>query len=73
MAILGLEGVGPGNWVYCAGPAFQPCVIWLEGEEPSDPIEAPLAAKEGKEAPRRQVRNRSARGHRYTPNKGSNR
>jgi hypothetical protein len=35
--------------------------------------QAPLAAKEGKEAPRRQVRNRSARGHRYTPNpKGSN-
>ena len=35
--------------------------------------QAPLAAKEGKEAPRRQVRNRSARRHRYTPNpKGSN-
>jgi len=45
--------------------------IRLEGEEPSDPTGA-LPARKGKEAPRRQWGNRSARGHAYTPHKRSN-
>jgi hypothetical protein len=44
--------------------------IWLEGEEPSDPTGA-LGRKRHRGASP-SVRNRSARGHRYTPTKGSN-
>ena len=45
--------------------------IWLEGEEPSDPTGA-LGRKKRHRRASPSVRNRSARGHRSTPNEGSN-
>jgi hypothetical protein len=73
VAIPGLEAlpVPAHNHVTAARPAFQPLRDWLEGDEPSD-LTGALGRKRRQRGASPSVRNRSARGHRYTPDKGSN-
>jgi len=47
------------------------CGIWLEGDAPSDAT-GTFGRKKRQRGASPSVRNRSARGHRYTPNKASN-